>query len=520
MPLRSVFSSFLTAVIFIGSLGLTGCQKPLNSPAPEISGKHNGGQNNVGETRYREFLISQFQVIDGVGNPLADAKILIGVRENQPFPGNLITTNSEGRVELPTEWTDAQPVTIEKSGYVRATYMAQAPGAMTITLRPSLTESVSTMPQVKGVATSFGTLQKDGLIDVGLIVPAYTRREILNFQFSSMISSRTDTITIAGNSLELPSNLALPNQKENYILIPITLNKPDFRLPVSMAGPYRMVAIHARFPFKKVVDEVQDGKTILDVMNHFDFRGAGFRDVDIRPPSVHQDIPVNEFRMAPAINVVAPRYDSRLVMLSLALVESGGKVFPSDLKTLSPGQQMKLKYPTNVPTPGLVVSLLRKADISGGTTGAQVEEMSTVLTPAGQSTAIEFLELPRAPEVRGSTLVMNPPSTVLGLASRTTYAVFSKVERQRSGQIEVELKRPQWEIFADEWKNDLELPDFPATGPAPAGPSRWEVLFVGGDAQLDAQLNSSDSPPMKMRQIGPAIFESATHVTKSAVDIR
>ncbi|MNT17354.1 hypothetical protein D3C72_1524980 [compost metagenome] len=63
---------------------------------------------------------------------------------------------------------------------------------------------------------------------------------------------------------------------------------------------------------------------------------------------------------------------------------------------------------------------------------------------------------------------------------------------------------PQWEVYAANWVDRMDLPQWPDEAPAGAGKKRWDVNFVGSQ--------TSSQPAL-----GPAMIEAATHVTHSSV---
>ncbi len=446
------------------------------------------------------------RVLDTTGAPIADASVLIGPRPGTPFAGNVLRTDSAGGIEIPAAWTDAQPVTIEAPGFLRVTYMARPPTTQTLRARP-LPSNLSL--EVSGQTKDFGRLSRDGWVDVGLVLPAASRSGMINFQIGALISPSSDTIRLAlGKSVEIPSNIALPKQSESYVL-PITFDKPGYRVFLPTPGLHGLVALHGRFPIKTIVDELREGRSAFDILNHLDMKSAGTRDVTARlSPVTRQDISVNRIPFSKTIQVRAPAYDPALVMVSLALFESGDMVFPSDIKKLDPGQALNLKAPAGA-RPGLILNVLRARDTSNGSTGPGIDEFTAVLQPDNLSSAADFIPLARAPALRSGSLVLDAPAAPETVAPAQTYALHSRLETRRIGQISIENKVPEWEVFADGWSAAIDLPEAPSRGIANAK-YRWEVLFLGDE------IKGGRKP--RPQPLGPAVLETVTHVSKNAVD--
>lgn len=497
--LRSLLALSLTLVFTLSSCGRsdpapTGLTPSQNSEKPEP-----GDANQTPPERLR--------IVDGFGVPVADATILIGTKVDAPFVNNLLITNTEGEVEVPDGWTDPQPVTIEAKGFVRATYLARAPTTQEFRIRPTPSKG---RHEISGLTKDFGNLSRDGFVDVGLVLPVISRGEMLNFQIASLVSPVTDTLSLPlGQSVEIPSNLAIPSQRENYI-VPITLDKPRYRTFVPTLGAHTLVAVHGRFPVKTVIDEFRADKPLFDVLNHFEFKGSGLRNINAQArPVGGQDISINQIAFSKSVPVRAPAYDSNLVLLALTLTRASGGYYPSDVKKIEPNQMRNLKVPTTVTAPGLVLSVLRSRDTSAGTTGPQVEEFTAVLQPDNISMVPEFIPLTRPPELRGGTLVLDAPKAPASVAPAHTYTVFSRVETQTSGKISLERKVPEWEIFADDWIGAVDLPELPSTSIANVK-YRWEVFFLGDEIKGRRNLRSAP--------LGPAVLETVTHVSKNAAD--
>lgn len=439
----------------------------------------------------------EIAVMSAEGQPLPNAKILIGLRAGVPFPGNELITGTDGRVAIPAAWTDAQPVTVDAPGHVRATWLAQAPASASLKLRRAVTPQKL---ELKGQTSGFGNLQKDGWVDVGMVFPALQRSQLAGLQVTDLISPEIDTIRPGfGQSIDLPSNITLPKQSENYIF-PITLDKPIYRYFLQEPRTYTMVAAHARFPFEKVVDELRGGKSFYDVLNYFEFQSATLTPVRVTGRTQSQDLTVNKTKFSSAIDITAPRFASNFAMLAVSVVEEQGLLYPTDVKSLKPQDKVRLVAPPR--TPGLIVGALR--DSQAPTSGPEADAMSVVIAPNNQTSSFDFIEIPKAPKAVASSSSMSlqtsPPKVpTASIEAAVTYATLTKVDTIQAGQMTIDSKLAVWDVYAPGWVNRMELPAISGL----KGEHRWEVMF-GGAAK-------GQKVPM-----GPGFSESVSHVAKSA----
>ena len=491
--MRIITRSCLAVLALAAGLGSVSCSQTTSYGDKIYTGRG---------SRLVEDLTAVLTVKNDQGLPVGNARVLIGPRANVPFPNNLVTTNEEGQIALPARWNDAQPVTIEAEGHVTTTYFARTPQAGTLAIK-RLPDTRKL--QLQGTATGFGDMPSDGKLDVGLVFPTLTRAQLGTLQISALISPETDTLSAVGRSFDLPSNLTVPTQRESYI-IPITLSKPVYRLPMQTTGSHTISAARAQLPFRQMIDDIRGGRSVMDFLFEAEMKSIVARDAAITGESQSLDLPVNELTLTPTLAVQAPQYDAKYRMTSLAFSPTGERLMVTDLKRVQAGERKML---ASTGSAAMVLSSLTRADLpASNLSGVAYDEMS-VVTHAADSETPEFLAIPQAPEVRGASLVIHPPAMPAGLAPSVTYAVLSKVEAFDSGRLRLESKLPVWEIYAADWAQVLDLPEMPDARPRPSGQLRWEVMF-------GAQVRDQNS---RNRVSGPQAFEKASHVSRSAVDL-
>jgi hypothetical protein len=461
---------------------------------------------SASESQLTPLAVKQILIQDSFGAPIPAARVMIGTRENVPFPGNTLVADGQGLVVAPAQWTDAQPITIAANGYVRATYFARSPGALKFVLRKLINAG---RYELKGKTTGFSDLSKDGMADVGLVLPAFQRAQLSLLRLSGVISPDMDTLDILGTSVDIPSNISIPKQREDYIF-PATLDKPQYRLYFDELVTWPIVAAHARFSFEDVVDSLHNGQAFIDVLNKISFTGASVKEVALKGSSTGFDLPVNEVQFQPLLKVQAPAFGPDFAMLAMPMVEQNGYYYPSDIKKFVSGERLDLSTP-KMPFNGLLVSIIRSAEAPD--VGADSEQLSAAVVPMAQNPTIAFLPVPKNPQFRSGTLVLNPPASVVpGIAPSLTYAILNKVEAIQKGSLQLEKKHPEWELYAEAWVKEFNLPQLPASFEdssvsKKAEKHRWEVIF-GGQAAASGQLEP-----------GPAAFEKVSHVSRSAVDL-
>ncbi len=441
-------------------------------------------------------VAGQIIVTDNTGAPIVDASVLIGVRENVPFPGNLLKTDAKGVVVIPGAWTDPQPVTIEAPAFVRTTWLSQSPTAVVLSPRR---KAPAKSFEFKGKTTGYRNLAKDDWLDVGVVFPALRRDQLASLQVTDLISPQVDTLTILGQTIEIPSNISIPKQDERYFFT-VTIDKPVFRTYLKEARTWKMAALHARFPFEQVVDDLRAGKSFYDVLNYFEFQSASLADISIAAPSTSRDMTVTDTSFDAKLDVAAPKFAAKYTMLAVAVTESAGLLYPTDVKKLQPSETRRLVTPKGAS--GYIVGALRET--AAPAVGPAADALSAIIAKNNMTTRFEFLDVPGAPTARGSTLVLNPPkASVAAVTPAATYATLNKVDKITTGKTQLETKSPVWDVYSNGWSSSMDLPDFATKL---TGTHRWEVLFGGAPTGTTVQL-------------GPNLIDGLTHLSKSAADL-
>jgi len=466
-------------------------------------------------------------VVDENQQPVANATILFGYDTGNPFPGNTMTTDGNGLASVPGAWKADLPVTVQASGFATATIPVATPGTMTIQMNH---QESATEIQIGGQTSGFGTMVDNGKVQFGMVIPALSHAQLLSFDMSTIISPQTDSITVLGQEIDLPSNITLPDQTVTYVF-PVNLSKPDYRTYVRNNGQYLMTATHGNFPLAKAVTELRAGKTLFDMINDLTFVEGGTATVSVNGDVANQDMPVNLTQFNSSITVQAPTFDSSQLMVSVAMNEQNGLMLPTDLKRFTSGQSMSMKSTGSTPS---VVSLLmvnanptlksmveKAMDMLSPLKGIALtapvpltsnpqsfQQLSYTITPAAGGAAPQFLPLIDTPTLDSANHVLHftPPTLPSGLTAVATYLVLAQIQTFPSSTIQSEARTRLWEIWSPAWLSQVELPNIPFSKD-PNYTYRWEVMFLAQPTTVSGGTTN----------VNGVDLDSVTHVTRNSL---
>lgn len=477
------------------ALILSGCSKD-DKPSKPAEGKI----AQIFDIFFSQKLAAKtLKIISLDGKALAGAQVLIGDKLGSPFDGNFLTANQYGNVVLPEEWTQPETLTINADGYLRATYLMQAPGDIEIKLRPTPSNELY---EVGGMTPGSTVVDGDGFIDFGLVVPALTKTDLLAFNMENFISPEMDVITALGKDLLIPSNVTFAKQTERYFLVPITLEKPPYRVYFNQLGVTRLFAARGRFPFKTVLDELRNKTKFPELINEFDILGGGIRDIEILGLKNKLNIPLRDFSFTGKRIVTAPVIADDELFITVGVTEQSGYMIPTDIKRISSGKSLNISILPNAPAQ--IVGIVKKeSEMSGKNPGA--DRLSATILPFTPGVSPTMLPLLPNPSINGTSILEIPAiQTIAGVNQIATYSLLSRVEKlTNNGRTSTILNR-YWEIYAAGWMDRVEIPEWPNDS-AIVSPKRWEVTLVG-------------SQTSSLTTLGPSMIERATHVTHSSLD--
>ena len=357
-------------------------------------------------------------------------------------------------------------------------------------------------PEVRGQVTQMPVVNGDKLVDFALVMPAVSKADMLNFDIGQVISPYNDTLTAAGQTSDIPSNVSIPKQSESYF-INVTLDKPIYRLKLPNLGAKKIVAIRGRFVFKTVADELRKGKRFDELINYFSILGGSTRETVLTAATTTLDIPGTDIEFKNTLAVNSPNTAADELMLVLATSEMNGAMIPTDVKRTTNGQATKLQ--SMVGKPAFVVSLLKKqSEFMSQDPGA--DRMSASLLPFTKGSVQPLLPLIANPTIAATenyVITLPEAPTTAGINGIAVSASISDlVETQDAGKT-ILIPNRKWDIIGLGWTEQISLPKWPLDNSTAR--KRVEVNYIGSTSAKVTRLDNS-------------LIENATHITHASTD--
>ncbi len=438
------------------------------------------------------------------GQPVENAKILIGSKQNQPFVNNFFTTDSTGQVTIPALWVEPASVTVGSAGFMRVTYFMVKPQSLQFKLQPLVNT-----PQIElsGVAKNFGSLRQDNKADFGLVMQAVSKADLFSFNINKLISPEFDNLSVGAFSAPVPSNITFPRQTESYV-VPIELSKEQYRLYFKDKGTKRLYALHGQFPFRETIDQFRRRDRSTNIINSFNIVSGTMREIEILGPT-QLDIPIDEMTFDHTETVVPPAIPPTANMITVSLFERDGLLYPTDMKKAINGRPFTLKSLNKVNR--VFISLLAKFE--NNKPDGTIDEASSVefvaQSPSHTPNFLNLISQPTPqkgnPNVYGWTA--ENPLLKKEIQPLTTYSVLSKVIKDGNSK---KIQR-EWEVYSDTWLKTMELPEWPELNfeDSASESHRWDVAFIGTNLPLPIPVNAA---------LGPDVSTYMTHVSANSVE--
>lgn len=451
-----------------------------------------GGQAAVMAT-----ISSFLQVVDEGGHAIPGAEILIGTQDGQPFSGNRLRTDADGRVATPSGWHNTQDVTIEAPGFVRLTQLREQAGAHVYRLRRELKPATV----LSGKTSGFGLLKTDGVLDVSLVFAALKRTDLPTLDLTRLLSPDVDKQSVYGQEIEMPSNLSIPSQTESVLLlVPVSLNKPRYRVALDGDGfaTKTVAAVAAQFDFKGMISDLQDGKSFFDLINRLKFKSYSVRSIAISPAAapVMLDLPIAEVPLKSSIVVQTGDVPTGHAVIATALTDHSGDLIVTDVKRLMANEKKNLLTSYGGASTWVVRTLKKYEPTRVNFAGYDYDELSSIVLPANQTPSEDFLPNVSAVETRGRSLILRPPQVSSGFVRTNTKVTLSRIEILSRDSIDLVAKMPIWEFVADGFISQIDLPILAKDPWAVKGRYRWELQFsatpAGSEMPTHLSRNSID----------------------------
>ena len=129
--------------------------------------------------------------------------------------------------------------------------------------------------KVQGKVSGYATLERDGWADVSVVMPTLTEEQILSFDFTSLFAPN-ENMKAGPIETEVPGNLHVPEQKERYGIIPVTLRKDSFTLLMEPGEPKELFVLSMRGPFSDLADKARKKAPTSEILKLIKFGQLGY----------------------------------------------------------------------------------------------------------------------------------------------------------------------------------------------------------------------------------------------------
>ncbi len=486
----------------IFSLWITGCSEDKKDskpkPPPQLIGVDIAGNpTSVGT------------ILDKNEKGIAKALIMIGETQDSPFKGNVFRANDNGQFNIPVEWTTAQTITIDAPGYVRATYLMREPKELTFHLKSLPT---TTLYELKGRTTGHSIKNGDDFVDFGVIIPAMTKKDLLNFNLKSIFSTQMDSFSIIGLiDVKVPGNVTLPTQTESYFFVPFTIEKPEYHIQFPELGLRKLFALSGRVPFARLVDEIRNKTPFINLVNLFEFKSGNFAEVNIVDGVNKQDLSVTGINFVKDKKVHAPVLNGDEFMMAVGISEVDKYLIPTDMKQLKSNETAHMASVPQKDSHMLTV-LKRQSEMKSG-----MDRVSAALNYSFlDNTTPEFLPLIENPKVISPEEIqlpdIQPVGSVKPIANVITLSSVTTTQIDKDN-ISKSMKLV-WEIYSPSWLKKFHLPSLPPPPALDGGPGttkRWDVTFMG-----TTKPKIEEDWAILGNEVN--LYDNATHLTHSSVE--
>lgn len=441
---------------------------------------------------------SVFTFEDTNGNPIKNAKVLLGSSFHEPFANNFLLTDTDGKITINEPFANI-PITISAPNYIRTTFFGINPGEQKFIVRPSF---VHGMIPLQGNTSGYGTLKRDNMADFGVVIQGLTRENLMAFDMNMLISPEKDSINIEDQKVEIPSNIAFPRQTENY-LIPITFEKANYRFFTPQLGPQNLFALHGQFPFKEVVNELRKKAPFSSLINQFKFISASIKNINV-DGQTPQDIVVNNIIFNKQLPINTINIPTEKTMILIAAAEINQKLYPMDLKKFEGSATTALLNTSDLGKHYWVAALKNSKDFY--TNHPKEFALSASITPADEKSTTQqpaFLDLIETPVVDfDAWKIHRTPQILNTIQPLATYAVLSQTNKNNR------QKTLLWEAYAPVWVDEMNMPIWPEQMGLPLSNridiiGAWEVSYLG----------SSNPNSAHDINLGPELVQATTHVS-------
>ena len=493
--------SYLLTAIFCTSLGAGLIQCSKDDGDKKSPPKDSFSNNEIENLKSLALATNQILILDEKNRPLSAAQLLIGTDLNQPFQNNLVQADAQGLILLPVGWVNPQPITVIDNRCVRTTFMQQNPGAKILRVRLA---APARWVEVKGQTSGIQTAA-DGKVDFALILPTLSKGDLFNFNLSQFLNPLHDSIhlPVAGD-VDLPANIALPLQSENYFLFNIQINKPLFRNHFRNLQSLKLEALHGQLKVSEAIGALRGLHDPVKLVNLMQFQSAGTQDVQVTSDMGPVTIAAGQKNLGAAFKVQTPDVPSQQTMIALSLDASTPQLSVNDFKATRAKTQLSLMASANSHKTLVAYISVPSIAFQVHTQDFHLQSYSGALSDPGTGSPVTLLPTLPLPTLQSWTQVqMRIPNLPPGLPpARMTQASLSQIQTVETSGSQLTIAQRVWDVFAPDWSSEVSLPTVPGDKQM-AGKFRWNYAILAG-----AELSSLE----------PAESDSITHFSSSSLD--
>jgi len=400
--------------------------------------------------------------------PLDDAEIIVADTLGDPAGRLVGRSDNAGAASFPLEAPKKpRTLTVSKKGYTVFSLIGFQTPYVSVSLKPLPPEEKPILG--KGTLGPWTIDHGKNIASIGMAFPNLTPLGLLFFDQNSILSPTFDTIDAAGPR-EIPSNLVLPKQVLQYLFFNITVNKPEFHLPLQRSpnSQLRLASIRGQVPVSALVNssgelELAGALPSRKILNAVRFTHAAVSAPIVPNGDFTQDTPPN-VALTPKhkVSVAAPPFSGDVLVAAMTDLAGGQELLlPTDIKMANAraGRALKpiqLVGPTNSPAgqhvitavlnePGTLVSGILQhnvgTDISPGPflpvspirrsrglperitlvapdkgLGSAIFQTTYAAAPDHPFTSWQVFVLPAAGKVQFSTRLLPAPQTIRKLS--------------------------------------------------------------------------------------------------------
>lgn len=264
------------------------------------------------------------KVLDEDGNPLPGSTVLVGSKKGDPFAENMQPTDSTGTANFRHELLrSGKPIalTIARSGFSTITIAENLLNSVEVKLQkiPHENDFAFLQGKLNGFPPGYGS----GTMEMGVFVPAFRPDSFLNFDPQDFISSYNVKVNVYGER-DVPGNLVFPPQNKWYGIVPISVSKPEFIMPLEKGMNAHMMAMAGAVDIGDLYDAVSN-KDFLGAVNLIQFSHVNWtnRRVEVRNDE-RFDINFTKPIQQGALDARVSGIEAKLDLVSVSVIDPAG----------------------------------------------------------------------------------------------------------------------------------------------------------------------------------------------------